>query len=830
MGQWLRALWGLLSVALVALVSSSALAQSGLFRAAFETFVPARGSDIGVVDADSDGVDDVVLATGRGVYVLTGRPEGAIDPAFRLRLRNQVTTLTLGDIVGDPAVDFVATVPVGRSIEVWRGLGTGDDVSVDGTNHRYFAPVGTPLVFASVPLATAVGDFDDDGSQDIAVSVQGFVDLAPGTVEVFLGDGAGGLEAKSGGEPLETGLKTEELETVDVDGDGVLDLIGLDIGDSSLRVFLGNGDGTFASPVVSVLPSIAAGMAVAEMDGTVGFEVAVSAVEVGGVSIFDLLDDGTIASRVSLATGAGPADVSAGDVDGDGDTDLLVANRRSSDVAIVRDPLSAPLVRRFVAGDEPRKSVPASILDRGVPSLVAWSGASSTSVQLLLPRFSMWEAGGVWAAENHPAAEISAIAVGDIDSNGEVDVVVAAAAMVIAYQRQSTGFVEVAAVEFESPVTSLAVLPTDAAIRIATAVEEENVVRILEAEDGRLRAVQALALPFPPSVLAAGDFNGDGRADLSIGGSDGVGRVAVARANAAGDYSLQGVTSHGANPRRLASIRACSGPDELIVLDEESAQVSVLRSSPSGGLVVLQVLTEEEAGLTPTSLAVADFNEDGREDLAIGNAFAPDNRTLRIALGDCTTPLLVASAASGLQAGGAVQALVAMDVDGDSMVDIVAVNSTENLVRTFLGTGVGGDGSPRFSARSPDRVSRQPEAIVAADVDGDGLYDVLTANVAPSGQNFSNLLGCSAEESCHPFQGPIGVRSRRGDGNGDGVITAADFVALVQELSDGDTPQVEAATREGYPTTLGVDGDGDTRVNLQDVRAVSHRLFGMLLH
>ena len=169
-------------------------------------------------------------------------------------------------------------------------------------------------------------------------------------------------------------------------------------------------------------------------------------------------------------------------------------------------------------------------------------------------------------------------------------------------------------------------------------------------------------------------------------------------------------------------------------------------------------------------------------------------------------------------------AVAAGDFNGDSIVDLAVVSQTDNEVELLLGVG---DGTLR--PVGSDGVSRMPIAVTAGDFNLDGLYDAASANNDPSANNVSVLTNCVRELGCDPFgnPGPPGVAALRGDGNGDGLRSAADLVAVAREVMDGDGFQVESiGFGSGYQASAGVDANGDGRVDAQDRVAVAHRIFG----
>jgi hypothetical protein len=125
-----------------------------------------------------------------------------------------------------------------------------------------------------------------------------------------------------------------------------------------------------------------------------------------------------------------------------------------------------------------------------------------------------------------------------------------------------------------------------------------------------------------------------------------------------------------------------------------------------------------------------------------------------------------------------------------------------------------------------------PVGVAGADFDADGRYDAASANNAATSNNLSVLSNCARDVGCNPFP-PVppatplpGSAALRGDGNDDGLRSAADLVAVGTEVMDDDGFRVEGIERGDYVASPGVDANGDGRVDAQDRLAVAHRIFG----
>lgn len=132
-------------------------------------------------------------------------------------------------------------------------------------------------------------------------------------------------------------------------------------------------------------------------------------------------------------------------------------------------------------------------------------------------------------------------------------------------------------------------------------------------------------------------------------------------------------------------------------------------------------------GFGPQAVAVRDFNGDGKADMAVANAFSFGN-SVSIYLGNGSggfTPAPGSPIAVGSQPFG----IVAVDFNGDGKWDLATANCASNNISVLLGNG---DGTFVNAPGSPFAVGTQPNALVAGDFNGDGRPDLAVSN---SGDN-----------------------------------------------------------------------------------------------
>jgi hypothetical protein len=140
---------------------------------------------------------------------------------------------------------------------------------------------------------------------------------------------------------------------------------------------------------------------------------------------------------------------------------------------------------------------------------------------------------------------------------------------------------------------------------------------------------------------------------------------------------------------------------------------------PSAPIAADTVTIPLPSGFHPNVIAEADFTGDGHVDVALcgaSGAFLLLEGDGRGALGLAPQP------GSDALCGAHPDAMAAADLDGDGRIDIVVANH-ESAYVTVLGNQGGG----RFSSRQlPVRSTPHPHTVAAADVNGDGRMDVIT--------------------------------------------------------------------------------------------------------
>jgi hypothetical protein len=167
------------------------------------------------------------------------------------------------------------------------------------------------------------------------------------------------------------------------------------------------------------------------------------------------------------------------------------------------------------------------------------------------------------------------------------------------------------------------------------------------------------------------------------------------------------------------------GKLDLVVADYDTGVVCVLLGNGDG---TFRPQVQYAVGTFPRGVAVGDFNGDGKLDLVVANS-GGNNVSVLLGNGDGTFQLAV-----NYSTGSSPWSVAVADFNGDGKLDLVVANSGSNNVSVLLGNG---DGTFQAAVNYP--TSAQPSSVGVGDFNRDGKLDLVTAN--GSSDNVSVLLG-----------------------------------------------------------------------------------------
>ncbi|HEY0546954.1 MAG TPA: VCBS repeat-containing protein, partial [Pyrinomonadaceae bacterium] len=542
--------------------------SGGLLPLSFVTIPGAGPRDLAAGDFNTDGKADLaVVSNPGGLHLLLGTGTGTFATPQFITTNAGSQAVTAGDFTGDGKLDVVAVDYTAKIATVIPGTGTGTFLS--------------PTNYATGGNASDVElrDINLDGKLDIIVANY-FTDTPATPLRIFYGNGTGGVSTT---QDVVAGYYSRGVTAGDFNSDGKPDVVTIysDLFGSGVSIALNDGTGKLETAMSTGAVAEFALLYDVNADG----KLDLLTISFNGLQVRLGLGDsgGNFAAPTTFATVAG-IHLAVGDFNGDGRPDIAAAN--GNNVAVLLNTgggnFSAPvyygngsnvagLVTGDYTGDGKLDIVVASFGDRTVKFFTG----NGVGAFLLT---------GVTNLGANPATILS----GDFNNDGKLDVVTAN---------------ECSGPSCTSKVLTLLLgngmggfgTPVD----IADAAAPNFIV-------------------LNPQLAAAGDFNGDGRLDLTYTGFGSVftGRVVAYNTGGASFTASVALLSSGdTGTTAVADINSDGKPDIVLTGGGYSRELKIyLNNGNDFDPPVIYT------GAGDRTIAIGDINADGKRDILFGNS------------------------------------------------------------------------------------------------------------------------------------------------------------------------------------------------------------------
>jgi hypothetical protein len=738
---------------------------------------------VAVGDLDGDGKVDLVVANNAAgtISVFRNTATSGTITSGSFAARTDFTTGTnpwgvaIADVDGDGKLDIIVTNNGSTTVSVFRNTSTPGSITTGSFAAKVDFTTGTS------PMGIAVGDIDGDGKLDFVVTNSG-----ANTVSVLMNTSsfgiinAGSFAAKV---DFTTGSYPIGVVVGDLDGDGKPEVVVANKTNSSISVFRNTSTaGTITTASLAAKVDFAAGtnpyfLALGDADGDGKVDLAVSNSGSSTISVFrnistvGSITTGSLASPVSYGTALTPYGIGFSDLDGDGKPDLAVANAGSASISVLRNtvsPAPPPTITSFsptsgsigatvtITGTNFNTSAGANKVYFGsVKASVA--SASSTNLSLTVPSGAMYSRISVTdtvtgltgistlpftptftsnsvidASSFAPKSDIItptnpwALQAVDVDGDGKTDLVVAndGANSISIYRNTSS----VGSITFAS--------------RIDSSIGQQ------------------------PKHVVCGDLDGDGKPDIITTNQNANSLSIFRNTSSSGVVSLAPkVTLTDTGGPFYAALGDLDGDGKLdiIVANIGTNKISVIRNTSTVGSLSFGSPTYFTTNTAASGVAVGDIDGDGLPDVVVANS---GGNTITILRNTSTTGniSLVATNDIGITANASPWTVTLADLDHDSKLDIILINSSAGTVSVFR--NLSSPGSVVFNAREDQTTNANPWAVTVSDINGDSKPDVLVSY--QSGPNVSVFKNTSTSGSIS-FAAKVDFGTT---GNSWGVIAA----------------------------------------------------------
>jgi hypothetical protein len=685
--------------ALLVVVACSALAAD--FHAT-RTF-PAGGGvqSVAVADFNGDGKLDVAAATwGQSVFNVTimfGNGNRTFQPPVSYPVGSEPTLIVAADFNNDGYPDLAIAYMDGVQILINKGDGT----------------FKSPVSYTSVDgylSSIAVGDFNNDGSLDLAITDQS------GNINVMMGNGDGTF-----GSPVNyPGSGAGYVVAGDFNNDGKLDLA--TSGTDQVSILLGNGDGSFQTPR-TVHEKNAGYLAAADFNADGKLDIVVSPLAtntygLGYVDVFLGNGDGTLQPKTPHRVDSSPQYLLVADFNGDGIPDIAAITTLGSEVSVLLGTGNGsfrPAIN-YVGNVGSYGNVAAG--DFSGTGLLDIVGPSNNADFAML----VGRPGGTFSAgvDYILQAGADSTTVGDFNGDGSLDVVQGYSAISSTANSAVSVSLNNGKGVFNTIVTTIGPIAyvnsrvvvaagdfnhdgkLDVAVSYVNPTDQNTYVTIMLGNgNGSFTPTGASYLiplnPDLPGDLFAADFNNDGKLDVVT--ACGI-EICLLLGNGDGTLNPAVAINTGTtnNYERIGHFAFGDinhdGNLDLVVINigfPPSAQYSVLLGNGDGSFQTPMVFPDEDL---LGGLALADFNGDGNLDIALAETTRKGGSiAIYLGNGDGTFQSRVQSSANDEN----LDCLAAADFDGDGNLDLVG-GTSQYIFSIFHGRG---DGTFKFPATYP---------------------------------------------------------------------------------------------------------------------------------
>jgi len=713
-----------------------------------------------------------------------------------------------GDFNGDGKLDVV-NIDSGSDLNVILGKG-------DGTFHP---PISLNIAAANIFYeAIAVGDFNGDHVPDVALWA---LNATTGNTEVhiFLGNGTGGLTFSATYPAPNSNIFNpgpNSIVAADVNGDGKPDLVGVTI-NNGVFIFLGNGDGSFQTPAnygYGRTSGCCTAVAVGDVNGDGKPDLAFPVND--GMSILLNNGNGTFGAATYYASGiAGSSPgggIAIGDVNGDKKPDVVITDENFGVIVYLNQGSGTFTVKGTVG------NIPIG----GTDNVVLADINNDKKLDIVIPDgfgdvFTFYGKGkGTFTAGPSYPLQVQnnggnyVVAVGDFNGDGTLDVLdtngidtntvslgrgdgtLQTSQLYASVGNLSAYNYAIATADFNGDgfpdVAVVGNVNGDIGISLGSSHGALGSISLVVASTCANNAV---------TWIAAGDVNGDGKADLVATLQDASfpgcqnNTVAVLQGLGTGKFKKATYYATGSTTQeQTVYLVDVNGDGKLdIVTGNADSSISVLLNKGNGtynaGILNTGLTSILNHGI---SLAFADFNGDGKMDIAVTATVNPTSAVYVLpgnGNGTFGAPIQISTPYIPVT-------LAAADFNKDGKADLLVTTTPNGCTNSQRGYAfLKGNGNNTFTTGPLNCVSPlAPQTPIVADLNGDGKLDVV-------------IPGYGSIPT-----GPVVLQ-----GNGDGTFTAqqtaysgnSNLSAAVADFNGDGMPDIALLNSGGFnPTFISV--------------------------
>ncbi|CAF1433358.1 unnamed protein product [Adineta steineri] len=726
-------------------------------NASYKTGTSSNPYSVAVGHFNDDKWLDIVVANygsnSIGIFLGYGNATFSSQTTYSTGNSSQPYAVAIADFNNDKRLDIVVANYGTNNLGIFYGNGNGTFSSQQTMSTGPF----------SSPRYVVVGDFNNDSRWDIAV-----INYGPDSLGIFLGYDNGTFSAQT---TYSTGLGAGPYSAAvgDLNNDGIQDIIVTVYYPRAVIIFLGYGNGTFAKTASYSTGSGSRPLTIAigDLNNDNRMDIVVGNCYTDNVVIFVGVGEGKFSYDNSYAAdkNACPSSIVLGDFNNDTIMDIVVANYGTNVIGVFLGTTYITGIRghTYTTGSSPHPqgvAIDDFNKDDQLDIIIVNHGLGNVGVLLghsngTFPLQTMFSVGDL----SYPTS----VVIADVNNDTELDIIVANSAnesigILYGYGNGSFANVEIFATGSGTIPQSIVVddFNNDKKLDIVvTSTGIDSVFTFLRYDPGAFRSQisYSTGINSVPVFVTTGDFNRDGRLDFAVANS-GTGSIGVFIGLGNNTFSSQTTYSIGSRANPQSIINADLNKDtclDLVVCNLWSNDISIFLGR-CDGTFLNQTNYQTGSGSGPYNAAVGDFNNDTQLDIVviliftrqIGFFYGYRNGTF-----SNVTIFSIESDSSSI-------AIAVADLNYDSRLDIAVAYFSSGYVSIFYGFG---NGTFSKSIIYSTGTNSLPSMIVIYDLNKDGRLDIVVANAGTDnvgilyGNNngtFSNMIALPTGSGSSP--------------------------------------------------------------------------------